>query len=212
MKRNMNRTLIFIGIALFIGIAGGILINKYQTTKDINQQEENVFNFRGNGNGRHGLNNQQNRNNCISDDCLLVNDLEYPAGELSEEVQSALETAINDEYKALSTYEAVIAKFGMVRPFSMIKSAEEQHIASLKAIFYKYDLRVPENTWATKVTAPNTLKEACQTGVDAEISNASLYKDKLLPTVKEYEDITIVFTNLMNASQEKHLPAFERCN
>ena len=70
--------------------------------------------------------------------CLLVDNLEYPAGELSSEVQQALDEAINDEYKALSTYEAVIAKLGSVRPFSMIKGAEVQHIASLKAIYDKY--------------------------------------------------------------------------
>jgi len=37
--------------------------------------------------------------------------VEYPAGNLPNEVQTALDEAINDEYKALSVYEAVIAKF-----------------------------------------------------------------------------------------------------
>ena len=57
-----------------------------------------------------------------------------------------------------------------------------------------------------------TLTAACQTGVDAEIANADLYKNILLPIVTNYPDITAVFTNLMNASEEKHLPAFEKCN
>jgi len=56
------------------------------------------------------------------------------------------------------------------------------------------------------------LQEACQIGVDAEIANAALYRDELLPAVTAYEDITLVFENLMNASQQKHLPAFEKCN
>ncbi len=155
---------------------------------------------------------QPNRGNCLADDCLLVDDLEYPAGELPDQVQEALDEAINDEYKALSTYEAVIEKFGNVRPFSMIKGAEEQHIASLKAIYDKYGLEVPVNTWSAKVSVPATLQEACQVGVDAEIANAALYKDELLPVVEGYEDIVTVFTNLMNASQQKHLPAFDRCN
>ena len=94
----------------------------------------------------------------------------------------------------------------------MIKGAEEQHIASLKAIYDKYDLKVPANTWSTKVSLPKTLQEACQVGVDAEIANAALYKDKLLPVVSDYPDITAVFTSLMNASEQKHLPAFDRCN
>jgi len=156
--------------------------------------------------------NEVNRQNCLADDCLLVDNLNYPAGELSQSAKDALDEAINDEYKALSIYEAVISKLGSVRPFSMIKGAEEQHIASLKAIYDKYGLIVPKNTLSGKVTAPATLKEACQTGVEAEIANASLYREKLLPAVKDYEDITSVFVNLMNASQEKHLAAFERCN
>lgn len=156
--------------------------------------------------------NQLNGFNCLADDCLLINNLNYPVAQLSDEVLSVLNKAINDEYKALSFYKTVIAKFGIVRPFSMIKGAEEQHIASLKTIYDKYGIEVPENNWLGKVAAPETLKEACQIGVEAEIENAALYKDELLPAAKDYEDITLVFTNLMNASQDKHLPAFEKCN
>ena len=71
---------------------------------------------------------------------------------------------------------------------------------------------MPENVWLGTVSAPATLQEACQIGVDAEIANAALYQNELLPVVADYEDITAVFTNLMNASEQKHLPAFERCN
>lgn len=156
--------------------------------------------------------NQATRQNCLAEDCLSVDNLTYPAGELSASVKDALNQAINDEYKAYSTYEAVIKKLGNVRPFSMIIRAEEQHISALKSIYDKYGLTIPENTMAKKVTAPSTLQQACQTGVDAEIANAALYQDKLLPAVTDYEDVTQVFENLMNASQQKHLPAFERCN
>lgn len=156
--------------------------------------------------------NQINKNNCLADDCLTVENLNYPAGELPQSVKNALNEAINDEYKALSVYESVISKFGKVRPFIMIKGAEEQHIASLKSIYDKYGLAIPANNWVNKFTAPQSIQLACQTGVEAEIANAELYKTKLLPEVSDYEDIKLVFTNLMNASQEKHLPAFEKCN
>jgi len=155
---------------------------------------------------------QPNKDNCLSDDCLLVDNLNYPVRELSPEAQKALDEAINDEYKALSTYEAVIAKFGNVRPFVMIKGAEEQHIASLKAIYDKYGLIIPANTWPAEISIPETLQKSCQIGVEAEIANGALYKDKLLPDVSAYEDISGVFTTLMNASIQKHLPAFEKCN
>jgi len=155
---------------------------------------------------------QMNRNNCLSDDCLLVDDLEYPVGDLTQEAKNALVKAIDDEYKAMSTYQKIIEKFGMVRPFPMIENAEEQHIASLKAIFDKYGLTVPENNWIGKINVPNTLKQACQVGMDAEISNTKLYREELLPVVKDYQDVTFVFTNLMEASEQKHLVAFEKCN
>lgn len=153
--------------------------------------------------------NQISRQNCLAEDCLLVDGLTYPAGELPQTVVDSLNAAINDEYKAYSTYNAVISKFGNIRPFSMIIRAEEQHISSLKSIYDKYGLVPPVNQ--LKVVAPATLSLACQTGVEAEIANAALYRDNLLPAVSQYPDITQVFTSLMNASQQKHLPAFQKC-
>lgn len=205
-----NKILMYVMVALFVGGVGGYAINRSKQL-NLNQQSGNQTGIFSNG-AIQGENNQPDRGNCLADDCLLVDNLEYPAGELSEAVQQALDEAINDEYKALSTYEAVIAEFGSVRPFSMIKGAEEQHIASLKAIYDKYGLMVPENTWPSKVSVPVTLQEACQVGVDAEIDNAALYREELLPVVDGFEDITVVFETLMSASEQKHLPAFEKCN
>jgi hypothetical protein len=189
-----NKLFLIIIITLLIGLFIGYGLNSYENNSKLS---ENIL---------------PTKNTCISDDCLLVDNLNYPAGELSPEVQKALDEAINDEYKALSTYEAVIAKFGAIRPFSMIKGAEEQHIASLKAVYDKYGLAVPVNTWLGKVSIPSTVKEACQIGVDAEIANAALYKNILLPAVSSYDDITQVFVTLMDASEQKHLPSFEKCN
>ncbi len=177
-----------------------------------NQPSSMTFDDQTGGNGKGQMNQNQSvtRENCLADDCLLVDGMEYPAGTLPTEVKEALDEAILDEYKARATYEAVIASFGSNRPFSMIVGAESQHIASLEAIYDKYGESVPADT--ISVTAPKTLEEACQIGVDAEIANAALYQDTLIPAVVDYPDITAVFTSLMNASSEKHLPAFERCN
>lgn len=193
-----NQIFLYTAIALIIGLSLSYFSNR---------------NFQPNQNQPTTPNQEINRQNCLSDQCLLVENLDYPTSELSQEVKNALDEAINDEYKALATYEKVIEKFGKVRPFIMIKGAEEQHIASLKAIYDKYGLEAPINDWDDKVgEAPATLKEACQIGVEAEVANAKLYQDKLIPTISSYEDISLVFNNLMTASQEKHLPAFERCN
>lgn len=134
-----------------------------------------------------------------------------PSSPLSTDAQDALIEALNDEYKAQETYVKIMEKFGEVNPFANIVKAEESHIKSLIAIFEKYDLEVPENTWIDKVTAPATLTLACQAGYEAEVANAALYIDKLLPMVNGYADIEIVFTKLMEASQNNHLKAFEKC-
>ncbi len=136
-----------------------------------------------------------------------LNDSE--AGDLSESEAEALLMALDDEYKAWSVYDQVIADFGAVRPFTSIRKAEEAHIAALVTLFERYDLDVPANEWPGNVPTFDTVAEACAGGVQAEIDNAALY-DQLFDMV-DNTDIVRVFTALQRASETKHLPAFERC-
>ena len=129
--------------------------------------------------------------------------------ELSQSEVEALEMALDDEYKAWTTYQAVIDKFGDVRPFANIIGAEESHIAALEILFERYGLDVPENEWVGRVPEFDTVNDACHGGVEAEIENAALY-DELFSMI-EHEDILDVFHNLRDASLEQHLPAFQRC-
>jgi hypothetical protein len=103
----------------------------------------------------------------------------------------------------------VIADFGAVRPFTSIQKAEENHIAALVTLFDRYGLEVPVNEWPGSIPSFDTLAEACEAGVQAEIDNAALY-DQLFDMV-DNPDIVQVLTSLQQASQTKHLPAFERC-
>lgn len=133
---------------------------------------------------------------------------------LDNSARNALLMALDDEYKAFSTYQVVMEKFGQVRPFSNIIRAEENHISVLKELLNKYGVSIPENPYLlaqNRPVAPATLQEACAIGVQAEIENAGLYDDKLMPMVMGHADIQIVFQNLRDASQDRHLPAFERC-
>jgi len=166
---------------------------------------------RGKMNSGTSINKQVTSKNCVAESCLSVQNLTYPVGDLSIEAQNALKLALEDEFKAYTTYQRIIDTFGLVRPFSMIIRAEESHIASIKALFDKYGLQIPANPWINKISVPATVQQACQIGVDAEIANAALYKETLLPQVSAYEDITQVFTSLMSASEQNHLPAFNRC-
>lgn len=121
----------------------------------------------------------------------------------------ALHEALDDEYHAWATYDQVIRDFGEVLPFSNIREAEARHIEALHGLFARYGLPVPENTWPGKVERYASLQAACAAGVTAEIANGEMY-DRLMAATQR-TDILTVLRNLQAASQQRHLPAFQRC-
>ncbi len=131
--------------------------------------------------------------------------------DLDDGTRGALREALDDEYKARATYRAVIARFGAVRPFSRIVESEERHIAALAWLFDRHGVPMPPDRWAGAVEPPATIGEACRAGVQAEIDNAALYDRLMTLAGHAPEDVRRVFTNLRDASQERHLPAFRRC-
>jgi hypothetical protein len=120
-----------------------------------------------------------------------------------------LHEALDDEYRAWATYGQVIADFGDIRPFANIRDAEGRHIEALLALFARYGLPVPDNSWPGRFERYASVREACEAGIAAEIANAALY-DRLLAGTRR-ADILAVLRNLREASQERHLPAFRRC-
>ncbi len=122
---------------------------------------------------------------------------------------AALREALDDEYRALATYDQVIDDFGPVRPFINIREAEARHIAALSRLFEKYGLDLPRNAWPGKVPRFTSVAEACRAGVAEEIENARLY-DRLLADIQR-PDVKAVFRRLQEASQLRHLAAFKRC-
>jgi hypothetical protein len=128
---------------------------------------------------------------------------------LSDAEVASLCEALDDEFKAIATYDQVIADFGAVRPFVNIVEAERRHANSLLAIFHRYDIAVPDDRWADDVPRFSSLHEACLAGVDGEIENAAMY-DRLIAATS-HPDIIEVFENLQRASQDNHLDAFRRC-
>lgn len=128
---------------------------------------------------------------------------------LSDAEVAALCEALDDEFKAIATYDQVIADFGAVRPFVNIVEAERRHANALLAIFQRYDIAVPDDRWADEVPRFSSLHEACLAGVDGEIENAAMYSRLIAAT--SHPDIIEVFENLQRASQDNHLDAFRRC-
>ena len=113
---------------------------------------------------------------------------------LSPQEQQALADALDDEYKSHETYQQVIRDFGPVRPFINIVQAEARHISALLGLFARYALPPPVNRWA---------------GVQGEIDNVAIY-DRLLRATQR-SDLLDAFHALRSASQDRHLPAFQRC-
>lgn len=128
---------------------------------------------------------------------------------LTEDEIQSLKEALEDEYLSWTTYDQVIRDFGEARPFINIRGAEARHIEALRSLYVRYKVEMPKNTWLGRVERYPDLQAACEAGVKAEIANAEMY-DRLL-TVIQRPDMRRVLINLKTASQQRHLPAFERC-
>lgn len=126
-----------------------------------------------------------------------------------ELLEHVLATAIDDEYKARATYRAVLEAFGPVRPFVNIVESEERHIRALEGLYRTYGWAVPRDGWSGRVAAPATLSDACRAGVEAERANGALY-ERLIASACRHPDVVAVLRRLQSASQQRHLPAFER--
>ena len=125
-------------------------------------------------------------------------------------IQDMLTYAIQDEYMARAEYTAIMDKFGAGRPFSSIKNAESTHIGWLNGAFSEFGLAIPPDRGADRVILPASLKQAYQSGVQAEIDNIAMY-DRFISTtlVQDPKNANLkqLFENLKRGS-ENHLKAF----
>lgn len=124
-------------------------------------------------------------------------------------LEEALTAALDDEYRARATYRAVLRAYGDVRPFVNIVESEERHIQALRRLCERYDVRIPADPWPARTSAPASLEAACRAAVEAERENGHLY-EKLMEGAGDRADVVETFRRLLTASQENHLPAFER--
>lgn len=133
-------------------------------------------------------------------------------GPLPDAVIEAMNEALADERKALATYKAILERFGDVRPFSNIVHAEQRHIDALLPLYARYGVTPPEDrTVLPDEVYTEDMLGLCRIGVEAEIENVRLYDERLLPVVADYPDIAFVMQRLRDASNNNHLPAFQRC-
>lgn len=123
-------------------------------------------------------------------------------------LEDMLTYAIQDEYRARAEYAMIMETYGEQRPFLNIMSAEERHISALTPLFDRYRIPLPEDEGREHAILPSSLQAAYETGVQAEIDNIAMY-ERFLQSPGLPEDVTTVFTQLMNASKN-HLEAFQR--
>lgn len=90
-----NKTMVIMSAVLVAGVIVG-----YALAFTKGNRSTTTMNNKGNG-----WEENINRNNCVADECLVVDSLDYPAGVLSKGAKDALGEAINDEYKAYTLYE-----------------------------------------------------------------------------------------------------------
>ena len=135
-----------------------------------------------------------------------------PASSASTATAAALTPALTTSYQAettaLATYRNVVARLGSVGPFPQVASAEEQHVSAVTTLLNSHGITVPAA--ATGQPSPATLTAACSLGVTIEQNVIAFYNSQL-PQVAAYPDVTTVFRNLLAASRDNHLPAFQHC-
>lgn len=150
---------------------------------------------------------------CTSNDCCTVDETETALGlpEMSppelESTVEALSLALEDERKSEAMYMAVMEVHGERRPFSMIVNSERMHQSALLAQFERLGVQVPEAP-TFEFAIPETFEGACQMAIDAELENADLY-DTIESKVTD-ASILNTFSRLRNATENCHLPAFQR--
>jgi len=125
-------------------------------------------------------------------------------------VEEMLTYAIQDEYLALATYNAVINSFGEVKVFVNLEKAETKHVAELQVLFTAYGITPVENLASSYVTVPDSLTSAYEALIAAENGNIAMY-DAFLATEDLPSDVALTFTSLREASI-RHLAAGTRAS
>jgi hypothetical protein len=122
-----------------------------------------------------------------------------------------LHATLQDEYHAMAIYQRVLADHGAnTWPFVNIVRAEANHAAAIARLHDARSIAVPSGAWTVdNVPRFATVAQACAAAADAEVENVRLY-DRFL-ALDLPSDVRTVFSNNRQASQDNHLPAFQRC-
>lgn len=128
---------------------------------------------------------------------------------MSEALRTALEEALDSEYRAEATFEAAIAAFGPVEPFVGVVELARRNADDLLRLFERHGLEPPANRWRGKIAKPADVTGACQSARAAAQDAAWCY-DRLIDRI-EAEDARAVIQRLRDSARAMDLPMLEDC-
>jgi len=141
----------------------------------------------------------------------------FAAGQ-TPDLKTTLQTALDDERHAHALYQAVMLKYGEVRPFANIVRSEAMHMGMASDLLAKYGFKPAPDKFARKpketkeefiarLEVPATYAAALRMAASLERQQGPLY-DRLSEGAPE--EVRTVFAKLKADSIERHLVAFER--
>ncbi len=152
--------------------------------------------------------------NCVADECLAVPNFRYPARALPPQLEEALERSLQDTYQSIAFNSLVLTELGEGSPFLNIIRTDQHYLAAQLALFDKYNVTIPQNTWFDRIDTPESDLDrqlACARGFELKKETVRLYTTDLLPVVQDRPDLLKVFTAIANAADELQMPALDAC-
>ncbi len=147
--------------------------------------------------------------NCIGDQCLLINGIKYPAGSLNTTASGALDKALKNARDGYYFYKGASVKFNDPK-FLIMMRVKEQQITMIESLYDKYGIKVSAMS-APSVSLSDSAADACGRAADAEKAAAALYDSEITPLVSNFSDMKTAFSAIRNASEKKYEPVFREC-
>lgn len=149
---------------------------------------------------------------------LLLAQATTPTTTPDQDLKTLLTTGIKEEYMARATYKAANLVFNNRKPFANIVRAEEQHTRMFIKLFEARKWTLPKDDYAQKpdesnqdfakrLNLPTDWTEALKLGVKLEKEDVKFLGDALKTDLPD--DVRTTFQNLLVASRDRHLRAFE---
>jgi hypothetical protein len=144
--------------------------------------------------------NTQNTSN-VEFDVLFDTTITYSVADM-------LTLAIEDEYAAKATYQALLVLFPDQKILENLLKAEQRHIDLLIPLFETYQVELPTESDVVPNLTYTTLQEAALDIAKLELINVSMYQH-FLSQSDLAADVKEVFAKLLSASTN-HLQAAQR--